>query len=135
MACYGRYLPQLNQMLRRVVCGRPVRAVTCLFRAWLTTSLAAQGKRARVLLWDHASGQVSREERQWIRAHHRTVKYGGGCRLLIWRLPRTSPWLNSIEPKWVHGKRAVSEPVRTLTAAELRQRVCAYYPRRLLKVH
>jgi hypothetical protein len=35
--------------------------------------------------------------------------------------------LNPIEPKWVHGKRAVAEPVRLLSTAELMQRVCAYY--------
>ena len=42
------------------------------------------------------------------------------------RLPSKSPWLNPIEPKWVHGKRAVSEPVRTLAGAELMQRIYAY---------
>ena len=26
-------------------------------------------------------------------------------------LPSKSPWLNNIEPKWVHGKRAIVEPV------------------------
>ena len=43
------------------------------------------------------------------------------------RLPSKSPWLNPIEPKWVHGKRVVSEPVRTLSVAELMHRICAYY--------
>lgn len=32
-----------------------------------------------------------------------------------------------IEPKWVHGKRAASEPARMLSADELEQRVCSYY--------
>ena len=45
--------------------------------------------------------------------------------LLVNRWQR-SPWLNSIEPKWVHEKRAVSDPVRTLAVAELMQRICAY---------
>ena len=35
--------------------------------------------------------------------------------------------LNPIEPKWVHGKRAVSEPDRLLSADELEARVYAYY--------
>jgi hypothetical protein len=52
---------------------------------------------------------------------------GRGCRLLVCRLPTRSPWLNSIEPKWVHGKRAVVEPERKLAAAELKQRLCEYY--------
>jgi hypothetical protein len=42
-------------------------------------------------------------------------------------LPSKSPWLNPIEPKWLHGKRKVVEPDRLLTAAELADRVCAVY--------
>src|SRR5262249_37832484 len=112
--------------LVRFVGGRPVSAVTCLCLAWLTTSLAAQGKRALVLMWENASWHISQEGRQWIRTPNRTVKSGGGCRFLLGRFPSKSPWLNPIEPKWVHGKRAVSEPVRTLAVAELMQRICAY---------
>ncbi len=41
-------------------------------------------------------------------------------------LPSKSPWLNPLEPKWVHGKRAVVEPERVLTAVELEARVYAY---------
>jgi hypothetical protein len=33
----------------------------------------------------------------------------------------------TIEPRWAHGKRAVIEPARKLTGAELKQRLCAYY--------
>ena len=29
---------------------------------------------------------------------------------------KESPWLNSMEPKWVHGKRKVVEPDGLLTA-------------------
>lgn len=127
IACYGLYLPTLNQMLWRFGCGRPVSAVTCLFLAWLATYFAAQGKRALVLIGDNASWPISQEVRQWIRSHNHTVKLGGGCRLIMCRLPSKRPWLNPIEPKWVPGKRAVSEPVRTLSVAELMQRVCTYY--------
>ena len=38
-----------------------------------------------------------------------------------------SPWLNPIEPKWVHGKRAIVEPDRLLSAQEIMERVYAYY--------
>ena len=41
--------------------------------------------------------------------------------------PDENPWLNPIEPKWVHGKRAVSEADRLLSADELTMRVYAYY--------
>jgi hypothetical protein len=55
------------------------------------------------------------------------------CRLPVCRLPSKSPWLNAIEPKWVHGKRAVVEPARKLTAAGLEQRRCAYHQAPLLQ--
>ena len=58
---------------------------------------------------------------------HATQPNRGRCRLIVCRLPSKSPWLNPIEPKWVHGKRAVVEPARVLSMTELMQRVCAYY--------
>jgi hypothetical protein len=42
-------------------------------------------------------------------------------------LPIKSPWLNSMEPKWVHGKRKVVESDRLLGADELADRVCAAF--------
>jgi transposase len=112
-------------MLLRFVDGRPVSPVTCAFLAWAAEHLAAGGVRVLVLVWDNASWHISREVRDWIRAHNREVKQAGrGCRLLICRLPSKSPWLNPIEPKWVHGKRAVVEPARKLTGSELKQRLC-----------
>ncbi|HEX6108279.1 MAG TPA: hypothetical protein VFZ02_02615 [Ktedonobacteraceae bacterium] len=50
-----------------------------------------------------------------------------GVRIIRGFLPTRSPWLNHIEPKWVHGKRAIVEPARLLTATELQQRVCDYF--------
>ncbi len=35
-----------------------------------------------------------------------------------------SPWLNPIEPKWMHGKRRVAEADGLLGAHELAERVC-----------
>ena len=85
------------------------------------------------LIWDNASWHISREVRDWVRRHNREVKRTGhGCRLLICRLPSRSPWLNPIEPKWVHAKRAVVEPARKLTGAELKQRLCQHYQCQLL---
>jgi hypothetical protein len=66
--------------------------------------------------------------RHWIRQHNPQVKQGSvGVRLVVCPLPSKSPWLNPIAPKWVHGKRAVSEPDRLLSAAELEGWVYAYY--------
>ena len=115
-------------MLLRFVAGRPVSGVTCPFLARVAGQLAAEGVRVLAPVWDNAPWHVSREVRAWIRDHNRRVKIvGGGCRLLVCRLPSKSPWLNPIEPRWAHGKRAVAEPDRKLTGQELRQRLCDHY--------
>ena len=132
LACYGllvRLEPQqAEQMWRRFVAGRPVSAVTIDFLAWCSARLAAQGFTALLLIWDNASWHRSHAVRHWIRQHNQQVKRGAsGVRFVVCQLPSKSPWLNPIEPKWVHGKRAVSEPDRLLSAAELEARVYAYY--------
>jgi hypothetical protein len=66
--------------------------------------------------------------RGWIRQHNRDVKRTGrGVRIIACYLPIKAPWLNPIEPKWVHGKRRVAEPARLLPAHELIERVCAAF--------
>jgi hypothetical protein len=132
LACYGLLLrlgpQQVDQMWLRFVAGRPVSAVTIAFLAWCSTRLAAHGFRALLLIWDNASWHRSQAVQQWIRQHNQRVKQGAlGVRLVVCPLPSKSPWLNPIEPKWVHGKRAVAEPDRRLSAAELEARVYAYY--------
>ena len=132
LACYGLLLRsgllQAEQMWLRFVTGRPVSAVTIDFLAWCSAQLAAQGFTALLLIWDNASWHRSQAVRHWIRQHNRRVKQGAaGVRIVACHLPSKSPWLNPIEPKWVHGKRAVSEPDRLLSAAELEARVYAYY--------
>jgi hypothetical protein len=52
--------------------------------------------------------------------------------LFIRPLPRKSPWLNRIEPKGVHGTRAMAAPERKVNADELPHRLCAYYACALL---
>jgi transposase len=127
LACYGVLRADTQAMLLRFVEGRPVSAVTVRFLEWLTTGLAREHKQALVLVWDNASWHISREVRTWIKTHNWRVKRDGGCRLVVCQLPTKSPWLNRIEPKWVHGKRAIAEPARKLTVEETRQRICAYY--------
>lgn len=132
LACYGLYLPHENQMALRFVAERPVSEVTCQYLDWITQQQAEQGKRALIMIWDNASWHTSQCVRQWIQTHNQQVKREGGCRVLAFYLPSKSPWLNAIEPKWVHGKRAIVEPNRLLTVAELMQRVCVYYDCELL---
>jgi hypothetical protein len=47
-------------------------------------------------------------------------------------LPRVA-FINKIEPKCVHSKRAIVEPARLLTAQELKQHVCDYFDCELLE--
>jgi len=81
--------------------------------------------RALRLVWDNASWHISHTVRAWIRTHNRQVKQEKkGVRILPCHLPTKSPWLNPIEPKWIHGQRKIVEPARLLTAREIEDRVC-----------
>jgi len=119
---------QPNQMLRRFVAGRPVSAKPTALLAWGSTRLAAQGRRAVLLIGDTASWHLSHEVRTWLRQPNRQVQQTGqGGRLVACRLPSKSPWLHPMEPKWVPGKRAIVAPGRLLRAREIRERVFASY--------
>ena len=57
-----------------------------------------------------------------------SVKRGEAVvRILSCFLPVKSPWLNPIEPHWVHAKRKVVEPDRLLSAHELETRLGDYF--------
>lgn len=128
IACYGVLRLDTGGMMLRFCDGRPVSATTEDFLGWVCDTLAAEGKRVFVLVWDNAAWHVSKRVRAWIARHNRRVsRAGAGCRMRVCGLPIKAPWLNPIEPKWVHGKRAVVEPDRKLTADELRERVCDYF--------
>jgi hypothetical protein len=126
LAAYGLYLPADDEVLLRFVDGRPVSALTTQFLAWCCARLAARGKAALLLVWDNAGWHISKEVRGWVRDHNRAVKRGDArVRLVVCQLPVQSPWLNPIEPKWVHGKRRAAEPDRLLTGRETAERACA----------
>ncbi len=135
LACYGLLLRSATEAggwheetWLRFVDGRPVSAVTTAYLAWCCDRLQAAGKEALLLVWDNAPWHVSHHVRTWIRAHNRRVKWSGrGVRIINCYLPIKSPWLNPIEPKWVHGKRRVAEPTRLLSADELIDRVYAAF--------
>jgi hypothetical protein len=66
--------------------------------------------------------------REWITTQNRQVKdRGRGVRIVPSLLPTRSPWLNAIEPKWIHSKRKVVESERVLGAYELAERVCGLF--------
>jgi transposase len=104
----------------------------------LCEQVQAQGKSVLILIWDNASWHVSKQVKTWLREHNQFVQQQArmsqpGVRILPCWLPIKSPWLNRIEPKWVHGKRAIVEPARLLTASELKQRVCNSFDCELLE--
>jgi hypothetical protein len=134
-ACYGLLvscpaapatLPE--QVWLRFVEDRPISAITTQYLAWSCDKLAKLAKKALLMVWDNASWHISKEVRNWIRDHNRTVRQqGAGVRIVSCYLPSKSPWLNRIEPHWMHAKRKVVEPARLLTAQELADRVCAHF--------
>lgn len=135
LACYGLLLKlraddgtSTEQTWLRFVDGRPVSGITTQFLAWCCQRLGGLGKRGLLLVWDNASWHVSTRVREWISGQNRQVQASGqGVRIVPCLLPKKAPWLNPIEPKWVHGKRKVAEPARLLTATELADRVCASF--------
>jgi transposase len=131
LACYGLLLrqdgavdPAGDEVWLRFVDGRPVSALTTQFLAWCCDRLAAAGHTTLLLVWDNASWHVSGVVRTWLRDHNQRVQREGGVRIVPCFLPRKSPWLNPIEPKWVHAKRRVVEPARLLTARPGGARLC-----------
>jgi hypothetical protein len=128
ISCYGLYVPKFDQTWVRFVDGRPVSGITTRFLGWCTEKLEVLGKKVLLLIWDNASWHTSREVRRWLGEHNREVKKSGtGVRIVSCLLPKKSPWLNAIEPKWVHGKRKVVEPGGLLGAYELADRVCGVF--------
>ena len=127
LSCYGLLRADTGRMMVRFVSGRPVSQVTEDYLAWVCERLRAEGKKALLLVWDNAAWHVSKRVRAWIRSHNREARAAGGVRIVACFLPVKSPWLNPIEPKWAHGKKAIVEPERLLAAAEVRTRVCDYY--------
>lgn len=86
-----------------------------------------ENKAVLVLIWDQASWHTSKRIQCWIRAYNQVAKQEGEPRLLTYFLPRRSPWLNPIEPRWIHVKRAVCEPDGYLTLYDLRERIVNYF--------
>ncbi len=135
LACYGLLVRQWDdegkrdeQLWLRFVDGRPISGMTTQFLDWCSEQLAAQGKTALLLVWDNASWHLSKQVWGWIKEHNRAVKCGeAAVRIIVCPLPSKSPWLNPIEPKWMHGKRWIVEPARLLTADEIAARVCASF--------
>src|SRR5947209_16513324 len=87
LCCYGLFRPDTGGMLLRFVDGRPVSQVTTDYLGWVCERLAAEGKKALLLVWDNASWHVSKLVRSWTQEHNRRVKKEGGVRVVVCQLP------------------------------------------------
>jgi hypothetical protein len=127
LACYGVRC-QASQRLALAFCdGQPTSEVTQEFLSGVLAWAAAQGKKVVAIIWDNAGWHLSKRLRSWIHRYNQQAKATQQPRLLTLLLPRKSPWLNPIEPCWLHAKRAVCEPQRILQPDELKARLCAYF--------
>ena len=134
-ACYGldiRWKAQEEVWLRFVE-GNPKSNPTIQFMEWVLEKTSQRGIRVLLMFWDHATWHKSKMVRAWLHAHNQQVKHSGnGTRLLACLLPKKSPWLNPIEPRWIHAKRKVMQPEKKLSASELSARVCAVFQQPVL---
>lgn len=125
-ACYGLDLrwQEKQEVWLRFVEGNPKSDPTIQFMNWVLEKTAQEGIAVLVMFWDHASWHKSKMVRKWISTHNQSVKKSGqGTRLLAILLPKKSPWLNPIEPRWIHAKRKIMEPDRKLSIEEIQERV------------
>lgn len=128
LACYGAVRDDTRQMHLAFCPGQPNSEYTLLYLLRLLKVARRERLKLLIIVWDHARWHKSKKVRQWVRAHNRQAKQNGDVRLLVWSLPKKSPWLNPIEPRWIHSKRAVLEPGLTnLTPDLLQQRLSAYF--------
>lgn len=132
LCCYGLLRVDKAQMLLRFVEGRAVSGVTIDYLAWLANGVAAEGKHVLLIIWDNATWHRSKQVREWVQEHNRAARRAQqqgqpAVRIMTVWLPVKAPWLNPIEPQWVHGKKAIVEPERMLSAAEVQTRVYAYF--------
>jgi hypothetical protein len=71
---------------------------------------------------------MSKTVTSWVHQHNQQVKQAKhGVRLLTCLLPSKSPWLNPMEPIWLHAKRKVVEPDGELSVKVLKGRLCAHF--------
>ena len=103
---------------------RPNSDETVPFLRWLMFGATVLLKKAVVVIWDHGSWHVARKVKRWIHRYNLNAKLTGKPRLLVWALPKRSPWFHPIEPHWLHAKKRICQPDSDdLTPYQLRQRI------------
>jgi hypothetical protein len=127
LCCYGLLRHDNGRVLVRFVEGRPVGDVSAQFLSWASEQMGTEGKTRLIVVWDEASWHSGNSVAVWAEDHNRRVRREGGVQIVLCPLPVRSPWLNNIETRWGPAKRAILEPDRILTAAEVVARVCEHF--------
>lgn len=127
VSCYGVRCSISKQVVLGFFEGQPLSEMTWNFVQGLLARARQMEKKLLVLIWDNAGWHLSKRLKLWIHQHNQQAKATGDVRLLTHLLPRKSPWLNPIEPCWLHAKRAIWEPSRPLEVQELKERLCSYF--------
>ena len=127
LACYGAVRQDTAQRYLYFAQGQPNTEHTCLMLEKLLAIAQAENKAALLVIWDRASWHQSHQLKHWVRQHNRQAKQQGTVRLLTFLLPVKSPWLNPMEPIWLHAKRNVDEADGQLAVTELKSRLCAHF--------
>lgn len=110
IACFGTVSQLTQERWLYFAEGQPNSDSTILGLKALLIVAEEKAKRVLVIIWDRASWHKSKQVKRWVRHHNHQVRQEGGVRLLTCLLPSKSPWLNPMEPIWLHAKRKVAEP-------------------------
>lgn len=124
LACYGAVCQRSQERWLFFAEGQPDSDKTISFLQALLAIAQQKSKRVLVVIWDRASWHASKQVKHWVRQHNHQVRQEGGVRLLTYLLPSKSPWLNPMEPIWLHSKRKVAEPDGPLSVNVLKDRLC-----------
>jgi transposase len=127
LACYGGLRTDTGRVILHSATGQPNSQHTWFFLRGLLLIAHREHKRVLVVIWDNASWHKSKRLKSHIRAYNLAAKRTGLPRLLTFHLPIQSPWLNPIEPHWLHAKRAVCEPHDDLPYSVLQSRLHHYF--------
>jgi transposase len=130
VSCFGALCQELGDIFLDFAPGYPDSEQMWWFIIKLLQLARQHGRKVWVLIWDNAPWHTSKRIREWIRLYNLAAKAVGEVRLLVFWLPRKSPWLNPIEPHWGHAKKHICEPSGDLATPELKRRVIAYFANR-----
>ena len=128
IACFGAVCHQTSERFFYFADGQPNSEKTILMLQALIAVAQSRHKRVLVIIWDRATWHKSKRLKAWVHNHNRQAKKEPNeVRLLLCLLPSKSPWLNPMEPIWLHVKRKVVQPDGDLSVKVLKQRLCTIF--------